>query len=149
VKRSWIIGGAILGVLVFFALVAAFVFVSLFGEWANVRDGVLIMLAIMIIAAMGLMMFSIYVLTSIVLAVRSEILPVLESLKDTTTTVRETTRLASDFAISPGVRTASMLIGATQMTGILFGRGKAYKRAQRREQRRQELLAGGKLDGHS
>jgi hypothetical protein len=148
VKRSWIVGGIIAGLLIFFGLVAAFVFISLYGEWANVRDGFLIMLAIMILIASGLMLFSVYVLTSMVLALRSEIIPILEALKDTTTTVRETTKLASDFAISPGVRTASMLIGAQQMASILLGRGKAYKRAQRREQRRQELLAKGELNGH-
>jgi hypothetical protein len=149
VKRLLIIGGVVLGLVLLGAIVTALIYISLYGEWANVRDGFLIMLALMVLAAMGAMMFSLYVLTTLVLALRSEIMPILESLKDTTATVRDTTKLASDFAIAPGVRTASVLIGAQQMASVLLGRGKAYKRAQRREQRRQELLARGELDGRS
>jgi hypothetical protein len=49
------------------------------------------------------------------------------------------------------VRTVGVLAGSAQVAGVLFGKGEARKRSEKRQKRRQEiereLAAKGELDG--
>ncbi len=120
--------------------------VSYFDVWPQVRDAFLVALAVATFAALGLLSYAVFVLVSLGLQIKKEITPVLDSLRDTTDTVRETAKVASDLTVTPGVRAASMLLGATQVAGVFFGVGRARKRAEKRAQRRRELAAKGELN---
>ncbi len=120
--------------------------ISYFGVWPQVRDAFLVALAIATFGALGLLSYAAFVLISLGLQVKKEITPVLDSLKDTGYTVRETAKVASDLTVTPGVRAASALLGAAQIASVFFGVGRARKRAERRAQRRRELAAKGELD---
>ena len=131
----------LLGLGVFLALVigvGVIVLFSILGIWPQVRDVSLVILAIATFAALGLLSYAVFVLISLALQVKKELTPVLDSLRDTTDTVRETAKVASELTVAPGVRAASMVMGAAQVAGIFFGTGRARKRAEKRAQRRRE-----------
>lgn len=119
---------------------------SILGIWPQVRDAFLVVLAVATFIALGILCYAIYVLVSLALQLKKEITPVLDSLRDTTDTVRETAKVASDLAVTPGVRAASIILGAAQVAGVFFGVGQARKRAAKRAQRRRALAAKGELN---
>src|SRR5262249_265666 len=69
---------------------------------------------------------------------RAEITPVIASLRDTTTTVRETAKTTSSYAINPVARTASLVVGAAGVAGIVIWPGRGRRRAQERPERGEE-----------
>ena len=141
--KSFIIVGGLIAFIIGIGLIVLF---SILGIWPYVRDVTLVILAVATFATLGILSYAIFVLVSLGLQIKKEITPVLDSLKDTTDTVRETARVASDLTVTPGVRAASMLLGATQVAGVFFGVGRARKRAEKRAQRRKELAAKGELN---
>jgi hypothetical protein len=153
-ERSFVVSNrtkTFLGLGVFFFLVISvglIVLFSILGIWPQVRDVALVILAVATFAALGLLSYAVFVLISLALQVKKELTPVLDSLRDTTDTVRETAKLTSELTVSPGVRAASMVLGAAQVAGIFFGTGRARKRAEKRAQRRREMAAKGELDGY-
>lgn len=122
--------------------------ISYFGVWPQVRDAFLVALAVATFIALGLLSYAVFVMISLALQVKKELTPVLDSLKDTTDTVRETAKVASELTITPGVKAASTLLGAAQVAGVFFGVGRARKRAEKRAQRRKELAAKGELSAY-
>jgi hypothetical protein len=142
IKTLIIVGG------VFFLIVAVGLIwtISYFGVWPQVRDAFLVALALATFVALGLLSYAAFVLISLGVQVKKELTPVLDSMRDTTDTVRETARVASELTITPGVRAASAVLGAAQVAGIFFGTGRARKRAEKRAKRRKELAAKGELD---
>ena len=128
--------------------VVAIVLFSIWGIWPQVRDVSLVVLAVATFAALGFLSYAVFVLISLALQVKKEITPVLDSLRDTTDTVRETAKVTSELTVAPGVRAASMVMGAAQVAGIFFGTGRARKRAEKRAQRRRELAAQEELNGY-
>ena len=141
--KSLIIVGGLIALIVGVGLIVLF---SILGIWPQVRDVTLVVLAVATFATLGILSYAIFVLVSLGLQIKKEITPVLDSLRDTTDTVRETAKVASDLTVTPGVRAASMLLGATQVAGVFFGVGRARKRAEKRAQRRRELAAKGELN---
>ena len=141
--KSMLIIGGLVTVIVAVGLIWL---VSYFGVWPEVRDGFLVGLAVATFVALGLLSYAVFVLISLALQVKKEITPVLDSLKDTTDTVRETAKVASELTITPGVKAASLLLGVAQVTGIFFGVGRARKRAEKRAKRRKEMAAKGDLN---
>src|SRR5215831_12780100 len=130
--------GVALAVIIGVGLIVLF---SILGIWPQVRDVSLVILAVATFAALALLSYAALVLISLALQVKKELTPVLDSLRDTTDTVRETAKVASDLTVAPGVRAASMVMGAAQVAGIFFGTGRARKRAEKRAQRRKEMAA--------
>jgi hypothetical protein len=122
--------------------------ISYFGVWPQVRDAFLVALSVATFIALGLLSYAAFVLISLGLQVKKELTPVLDSMRDTSDTVRETAKVASELTITPGVRAASMLLGAAQVAGVFFGVGRARKRAEKRAQRRRELAARGEINAY-
>jgi hypothetical protein len=144
VKTLLIVGG-----LVFLIVgVGLIVLFSILGIWPQVRDVSLVILAVATFAALGFLSYAIFIMISLGLQVKKELTPVLDSLRDTTDTVRETAKVASELTVTPGVRAASVLLGTAQVAGIFFGVGRARKRAEKRAQRRKEMAAKGELDAY-
>ena len=143
--KSMLIIGGLVTVIVAVGLIWL---ISFFGVWPQVRDAFLVALAVATFIALGLLSYAVFVLISLALQVKKEITPVLDSLKDTTDTVRETAKVASELTITPGVKAASILLGAAQVAGVFFGVGRARKRAEKRAQRRRALAAKGEINAY-
>jgi len=121
-------------------IVIAFVVVAtIFGWWQIVVDITLTLAALISLALLGLLTYAVFALTRTVLKIRDDIMPTLDSLRETGATVRETARAASAFGVQPTVRTASSVLGASEVASVVFGRGKALSRAEQRQRRRQEI----------
>ncbi|MEO7002985.1 MAG: hypothetical protein ABI068_14310 [Ktedonobacterales bacterium] len=148
--RLYLIGGSV-AVVLLLALAYA-VLATIFGWWTITVDVVLCITALVSLLMLAALTYAVFSLTRTVLKIRAEILPVLESLKDTTSTVRETARVASVFGVDPAVRTASAVMGAGEIASVVFGRGHVRSRSEKRQRRRQELerdLARSELNGHN
>lgn len=144
VKALIAIGGLVLVIVA----VGLIWLISYFGVWPQVRDAFLVALSVATFIALGLLSYAAFVLISLGLQVKKELTPVLDSMRDTSDTVRETAKVASELTITPGVRAASMLLGAAQVAGVFFGVGRARKRAEKRAQRRRELAARGEINAY-
>ncbi|MGH2515342.1 MAG: hypothetical protein ACRDHP_06775 [Ktedonobacterales bacterium] len=145
----YLIGAAIVVPIVTNALIVWF---SIAGVWGTVVDIVLVFTALTGAAVVLALAVAVFFLTRTVLQVKSEVMPVLESLKTTSTAVRETAKTAGAFGVNPAVRTASVLAGAGEVAAVVLGKGHVQKRAEKRQKRRQEiereLAAKGELNGH-
>lgn len=144
----------IIGAIVLVAFVIAFVVVAtIFSWWPVVVDIVLVLTALLSLILLAALTYATIVLIRTIQGTRDEIMPVLESLRDTTSTVQATAKTASALGVSPTVRTASFVVGASEIASTIFGRGKPRKRAEKRQQRRKEIeremAAGGMSDGNS
>ena len=137
---------AIAGLVLLIIVVGLIWLISYFGVWPEVRDAFLVALALGTFVALGFLSYAAFVMISLAIQVKKEITPVLDSLRETTDTVRETAKVASDFTITPGVKAASALVGAAQVAGVFFGVGRARKRAEKRAQRRRELARSGEIN---
>lgn len=146
----YVIGGAVAALIIAIALIVWF---TIAGAWPVVVDIVLVFTALTGAAVVLALAVAVFFLTRTVLQVRDEMMPVLESLKSTSSAVRETAKTAGAFGVNPAVRTASMLAGAGEIAAVVLGRGHVQKRAEKRQKRRQEiereLAAKGELNGHS
>lgn len=107
--------------------------------WPIVVDIVLAIAAILTMLLTMALVAAVVYLILILREMKAEISPVLESLKTTTNTVKETAATAKTFGIAPSVRTASVLVGAGEVASVVLGRGKARKRAEQRQRRRHEI----------
>ena len=128
------------------------VWFSIAGWWPTVVDIVLVFAALVSAFMLLALVVAIFFLTRTVLQAKDELIPVLESLKSTSSAVRETAKTAGAFGVNPAVRTASVLAGAGEVAAVVLGRGHAHKRAEKRQKRRQEiereLAARGELNGY-
>ena len=134
--RPWIIVGGIVAAVIIIAFV---VVATIFGWWPVVVDIVLVLTALLSLIMLGALTFATVVLIRTIQGTRDEIMPVLESLKATTSTVQATAKTASAFGVSPSVRTASFVVGAGEIASTILGRGRPRKRAEQRQQRRREI----------
>src|SRR5258706_10535904 len=129
----WIVVGAISLVVVGIALMIWF---TVEGWWPVVVDIVLVITCLVSAVMLGALTFAVFELTRTVQDVRAELIPVLDSLKGTSTAVRETAKTAGAFGVAPAVRTARVLARPGEGPARLLGPGHANKRAQRRPKRR-------------
>jgi len=145
--RPYIIAGAIAATLIILAFV---VLATIFGWWPVVVDIVLVLTALLSLILLGALTYATIFLIRTIQGTRDEIMPVLESLKATTSTVQATAQAASSFGVAPTVRTASFVVGAGEIASTILGRGRPRKRAEKRQQRRKEIeremAAGGNSD---
>jgi uncharacterized membrane protein len=139
------------GVVAVIVIVAFFVLATIFGWWPVVLDIVLVIAALLSMALLGALVYAVLSLTRTALQIKSEVMPVLQSLKTTSSAVRESAKTASTFGVSPAVRTASLLAGVGSVASVVMGRGQVQKRSERRQKRRQEIereMAKEELNGH-
>ena len=143
-----IIGLAVAAVVVTIALIILF---SVLGWWPAVLDIVLIFAALVSIVLLAALIYAVLNFTRTIVQVKNEVLPVLQSLRTTSSAVREGAKTATAFGVDPAVRTVGVLAGSAQVASVLFGKGEARKRADKRQKRRQEiereLAARGDLNG--
>jgi ABC-type multidrug transport system fused ATPase/permease subunit len=128
------IGIAALVLILAFAVVA-----TIFGWWPVVLDIVLVLVVLLNGVLLTFLTLAVINFMRTIREMRAEITPVIASLRDTTTTVRETAKTTSSYAINPVARTASLVIGAAGVAGIVIGPGRARRRAQERQKRREEI----------
>ena len=147
--KPYLIGAGIAVPLIALGLIVWF---SVEGWWSIVVDIVLVIAALMSFVMLAALAGAVFFLTRTILGVKSEVMPVLESLKSTTSAVRESAKTASAFGVNPAVRTASVLAGAGEVAAVVLGRGHANKRSEKRQKRRQEIeremAARGELNGY-
>lgn len=141
--------GAIVAVLL---AIAFFVLATVFGWWPVVLDIVLVGAALLSAVLLGALVYAVLKLTSTVVDIKNEVMPVLNSLQTTTNAAREAAKTATAFGVDPAVRTAGMIAGAGQVASVVLGRGQALKRSEQRQKRRmeieRELAARGELNGY-
>lgn len=146
--KPLIIAGAVVAVIITIALVVLF---SVLGWWPAVLDVVLIIAALVSIVLLTALIYAVVNFTRTIVQVRDELIPVLQSMRTTSSAVREGAKTATAFGLDPAVRTVGVLAGSAQVAGVLFGKGEARKRADKRQRRRQEiereLVERGELDG--
>jgi len=147
--KPWLIAGGIAAAVLVLAFV---VLATIFGWWPVVVDIVLVFTALVSLVMLGALTFAVIYFVRTIVEMRAEIIPVLESLKATTETVQATAEATKTFGVGPSVRTASFVVGAGEIASVIFGPGRARKRSERRQRRRQEiereLATRGELDGH-
>lgn len=128
-----------IGVAAVILIIAFVVIATIFSWWPVVVDITLVVAAVTSLLLLAALIYAVLSLTRTVLRIRDELIPTLESLKTTTATVRETARTASSFGVQPAVRTASAMLGASEVANVILGRGQARTRSEKRQRRRQEL----------
>ncbi len=132
--------------------IAFFVGATIFGWWPVVLDIVLVGAALLSGVLLGALVYAVLKLTSTVVDIKNEVMPVLNSLQTTTNAAREAAKTATAFGVDPAVRTAGMIAGAGQVASVVLGRGQALKRSEQRQKRRleieRELAARGELNGY-
>jgi uncharacterized protein (DUF58 family) len=128
------IGVAAAVLILVFAILA-----TIFGWWPVVLDIVLVLVVLLNGVLLTFLTLAVINFMRTIREMRSEITPVIASLRDTTTTVRETAKTTSAFGVNPVVRTASMVVGAAGVAGIVIGPGHARGRAAERQKRREEI----------
>jgi len=147
-KMPLIIAGAAVGGLIILGLIILF---SVLGWWPAVLDVVLIIAALVSIGLLAALIYAVLNFTRTIVQVKNELMPVLDSLRTTSSAVREGAKTATAFGVDPAVRTVGVLAGAGQVAGVLLGKSEARKRAEKRQKRRQEiereLAAKGELNG--
>ena len=112
---------------------------TIFGWWPVVLDIVLVLVVLLNGVLLTFLTLAVINFMRTIREMRAEITPVILSLRDTTTTVRETAKTTSSYAINPVARTASLVIGAAGVAGIVIGPGRTRRRAQERQKRREEI----------
>jgi hypothetical protein len=140
------------GVVAVIIILAFFILATIFGWWPTTLDIVLIVAALLSLVLFAALVYAVLSLTRTALEIKAEMMPVLESLKTTSSAVREGARTASTFGVSPAVRTASFLAGASSIATTVLGRGQVQRRAERRQKRRLQIeheIAKSELNGHS
>jgi hypothetical protein len=135
-KKNLIIAAAVVATLIIIGFV---VVATMFSWWPVVVDITLCVAALASLILLSALIYAVFSLTRTALRIRDELMPILESLKTTATTVRETARTASSFGVQPAVRTASAVLGAGEIASVILGRGQARSRSEKRQRRRQEL----------
>jgi ABC-type multidrug transport system fused ATPase/permease subunit len=136
-RRMYIyIGAGIAGLVIIlaFAVVA-----TIFGWWPVILDIVLVLVVLLNGVLLTFLTLAVINFMRTIREMRAEITPVIASLRDTTTTVRETAKTTSSYAINPVARTASLVVGAASVAGIVIGPGRTRRRAQERQKRREEI----------
>jgi hypothetical protein len=132
------IGMIIIGIVAAILLIAFVIAATVLGWWPVVLDIVLIIAALTTTLLIAFLILAVFDLTRTIREIRAEVMPVLDSLRTTSTAVRETAKAATSFGVSPAVRTAGFVVGPTSLASVIFGQGKTRKRAQERQKRRQE-----------
>ncbi len=138
--RGGQIGAALAGVIILGLLIWLIIWISVQGAWPTVRDIALVVLALVSMVPLLALAYAVLALVRTARQITKEVLPVLNELKETTHSVRETTKVANDFTVKPAVKTAGFLVGFSQATSVILGQGSARKRQSDRRRRAAEAM---------
>ncbi|MBF6589578.1 MAG: hypothetical protein IVW57_03475 [Ktedonobacterales bacterium] len=131
--------------------IGCLIWFSIEGWWPIVVDVVLSFTALASMVMLLALILAVFFFIRTLRELKAELTPVLESLKATSSAVQATATTATNFGVKPAIRTASFVIGATEVASLVLGRGHARKRSEKRQRRRQEieheLAAKGDLNG--
>jgi hypothetical protein len=147
---------AIVAGVVLVLIIVAIVLSAIFNWLLNLLYIFLILLAVLMLTATGLQVFSIFLLIRTIFMVRDEMKPLLQSVQETLGIVKDTaktaghtvstigtaTQLTSEFAVGPGVKAAAAVLAGQQMFRVFLGKGKVRSRADQRRKQQQDALAG-------
>jgi hypothetical protein len=137
-RRFGLIAGGIvaLGLLIWLLL-----WISFNGLWPEVRDITVVVLAVITMVPLLALAYAVLELTRTARTIKNELLPVLDELKETTQSVRQTAKIATDFTVKPAVRTAGLVVGFSQAASVILGQGNARQRREERQRRAAEAAA--------
>ncbi len=137
-RRIGLIAG---GIVAFGLVIWLLLWISFNGLWPEVRDITVVVLAVVTMAPLLALAYAVLELTRTARTIKNELLPVLEELKETTQTVRQTAKIATDFTVKPAVRTAGFVVGFSQAASVILGQGHARHRREERLRRAAEAAA--------
>jgi len=110
------IGIAVLSVLI----LLSFAGMIALGIIAEVRDIVIILLAIESLIVGGVTLFLLYQIIMLLTLIREELIPLIESAQDTVNSARGTTVYVSRKIVAPSVRAATTVARLQTMARVLF-----------------------------
>jgi len=143
-KRYAIIAGVVVAVLFIAGIVLAFIF----GVLLDVLYIFLMLLAALMILAVLFQIYSVMVLVRTITTVRDEMKPLLASVQETVSIVKDTartaghtvatvgatTQIAKEAALQPGVQAVSAVVAGQQMMRVFLGQGQRRRLDLRRKQ---------------
>lgn len=91
----------------------------------DVRDVAIIVVAIFDIVLLATLVAIAFVILRLLLVLRAEVLPVLGTVKRTTTTVEGTTDFVSTTVAKPLIRFTALVFAISRFVQVLLGRGGA------------------------
>lgn len=124
----------IIGIVLIAVVVLAIVGATIFGMVTHpiltsiLRDISIIVLALVTLIIGLFLIVLIFQLQSLIVLLRDEIKPILDSANETANTVRGTTTFLSDAVVTPLIRVASVASGVGQTFKTLLGTGHKQKR---------------------
>ena len=122
-RSVWTTVGIVLGVLLILVVLTS-IFLGLVTHprfTAVLRDVAIIVLALVTKITSVLLAVLLFQLQSLTVLLRDEIQPILESINQTTSTVRGTTTFVSDTVVAPVIKVAGYVSGVRQASRALFG----------------------------
>ena len=132
--RGKIIIGAIAAI-VLIAIVVLIIIISVNGAWPLTRDIALVALAFLSFIPILALVYAIIEVARLANMLKKELGPIVTDLKETTQSIRDTTKTASDLTVKPAIKTASVLVGLSQTMNTFLGEGTARKRKEDRRRR--------------
>ncbi len=127
---------SVIGIVLLVLLFWLIIWLSIHALWPTVRDIALILLALVSIIPVLALSYAVFQIGRTIKLLRQELAPLLEDLKETTRTVRDTAKIASEYTIKPTVKTAGTMIGVAQFLSVILGGGKTRKRANEARRKR-------------
>ena len=162
--RVVLIVAIILVVVFFVGLIVA----AKFGRLLDVLYVALMLLALFSLFSTALLIYAIMKLIQMIMLVRSEIRPLLNSMQETVGVAKETaeavketaqhagkaagtlagaTRLTREYAITPPVRAVALAMAGRQMVRVFLGKGHVRTRSEERKRRQMEMLEAEMVGG--
>ena len=155
----------IISAVVLALMITGFILARIYGVLLPVFYVAIIVLASLLIISTVMLIYALLTALRTFATVTDEINPLLTSLqhsvamisqsveettevvKDTTksasqtvTTISSTTRMATQYAVGPGVRTVGFLVSGQQMLRVFVGKGRTRRRYEERRQQQLELI---------
>lgn len=158
----------IIGIVLVVLLIAGLVFAGMKGQLLNVLYIALVFLAFFSLLSTALLIYAIVKLIQTILVVRDEMKPLLNSVQDTLGVAKETVeavketaqhagktagtlasaaRITKDYAVSPPIRAAALVLAGRQMVKVFMGKGHTRTRAEERRRRQTEILQAEIISG--
>jgi len=141
--RGKIIAG-IVAVVIVALVVWLIIWLSINSLWPIARDIAVISLALITFVPIIALSYAIFQIARTAKVLREELAPIANDLRESTQSVRDTIKVAGEFAVKPSLRTASILVGVRQGLAVILGQGQANKRKEdriRRQAKEQEAQA--------
>lgn len=137
--------GIVLGALVFVFIISAAIYglVSHPILTSILRDISIIVLALVTIVVGIFLAILIFQLQSLIVLLRDEIYPILESVNQTANTVRGTTTFVSDAVVSPMISMASFAAAVGQTLRALTGTSSRKRQSKPTPEQKPQATAGG------